>query len=345
MLLPFQYIISVDRRKLNEKLLSAAEAQDGVQIHFDHALHSMDLDAKKATFKLPDNSSTTVTSDLFIGADGAFSATRKEIMKKTRCVFSLLSLSSGKENKKKQLIISISMNFNQQYIDHAYKELTIPAGPNDTYLLDNGHLHIWPRHSFMMIALPNKDKSFTCTLFMPNDTFESITTEAQVIEFFEKHFPDAIPLMTKERLLHNYFKNPTGSLVYVKCTPYHYNSAAVILGDAAHAMVPFYGQGMNAGFQDCVVFDDLLDKFANDFAKVLPAYTENQYPNSAAIVDLALGNYVEMRSKVASQWFLLQKKTEAFLHKFAPKEIIPQYTMVSFTEVPSLLSMFSVVKT
>ena len=344
MLLPFQYIISVDRRKLNEKLLSAAEAQDGVQIHFDHALHSMDLDAKKATFKLPDNSSTTVTSDLFIGADGAFSATRKEIMKKTRCVFSLLSLSSGKENKKKQLIISISMNFNQQYIDHAYKELTIPA-KGGRHVLDANSLHVWPRGGFMLIALPNTDGSFTATLFLARmgaNSFATLSSATAINDFFRWEFPDAVPLMPN--LAQEFAANPQGQLGTVHVTPWHVGGSVLLLGDAAHAIVPFHGQGMNAAFEDCAILDALLDQHnvsthdANDiraWSTLFSDVSRSRRPNADAIAEMALENYTEMRDNVLDAGFARRKSIAMELERRFPDRFIPRYSMVMFhPEIP-----------
>ena len=170
-------------------------------------------------------------SDFVVGTDGAHSAVRKLLMRKVR------------------------MDYAQEYIGHGYKELTIRPTPEGEYRMSHHNLHIWPRKTFMMIALPNKDKSFTCTLFMPFEKFDEIKTSDQVLAFFEREFPDAIPIIGQENLINDYLKNPVGPLMSVKCKPYHYEDFCVILGDAAHAMVPFYGQGMNCGFQDVMVLD------------------------------------------------------------------------------------------
>lgn len=236
------------------------------------------------------------------------------------------------------------MDYSQQYIGHSYKELTIYPSSSGDWRMSHKHLHIWPRHSFMMIALPNQDRTFTCTLFMPYEEFDSIKTPEDLQTFFERYFPDAIGLIGLDNLKRDYFKHPTGALMSVKvfggkagdgffffcslfahrppqCTPYNYKGNVIILGDAAHAMVPFYGQGMNAGFQDCQVLDDLLNECADNLEVAFARYTAQRRPDAEAICDLAVYNYLEMRSKVVSPWYQLQRQCAALLHHLAPSRV------------------------
>ncbi|CAG8802864.1 34711_t:CDS:2, partial [Racocetra persica] len=216
------------------------------------------------------------------------------------------------------------MDYHQEYITHAYRELTIPPiiddKGNPMFAMDPNHLHIWPRHTFMMIALPNLDKSFTCTLFMPNEKFDTIKTERELINFFEVYFPDSIPLIGEQRLK-EYFRNPKGSLMSIKCKPYHYRNRAIIIGDAAHCMVPFYGQGMNCGFQDVELLDSIFERFNitafhNDdyyddkLEMAFEEYTKLRHEDAVAICDLAMYNYIEMRSNVVNPWYLVRRKVE-----------------------------------
>eukprot|EP00048_Salpingoeca_helianthica_P015973 m.229725 g.229725 ORF g.229725 m.229725 type:complete len:449 (-) comp17814_c0_seq1:87-1433(-) len=303
-----QNILAIDRRNLNERLLDACETQGNVKLNFQHKLVSADVDTGNLSFSTS-SGMVHVTADLILGADGAYSALRREIMRKTR------------------------MDFSQMYIPHAYKELQILPGPDGESQIPVNFLHIWPRHAFMMIALPNLDKSWTLTLFMPWNMFDAITTPPQLLEFFGQYFPDAIPLIGKDKLVSDFFTNPTSSLITIKCNPYH-AGRCVILGDAAHAMVPFYGQGMNAGFEDVQVFSEIFDKHDGDVAAILAEYSAKRHEDAHAICDLALNNYVEMRASVTSTWFLFRKKLDNLLHRLFPSSFIPLYTMVTFSRIP-----------
>uniref|UniRef100_A0A2K6MHH9 Kynurenine 3-monooxygenase n=1 Tax=Rhinopithecus bieti TaxID=61621 RepID=A0A2K6MHH9_RHIBE len=201
------------------------------------------------------------------------------------------------------------------------------------YAMEPNYLHIWPRNTFMMIALPNMSKSFTCTLFMPFDEYDKLVTSNDVIDFFQKYFPDAIPLIGEKLLVQDFFLLPAQPMISVKCSSFHFQSHCVLLGDAAHAIVPFFGQGMNAGFEDCLVFDELMDKFNNDLSLCLPAFSRLRIPDSHAISDLSMYNYIEMRAHVNSSWFIFQKKMGRFLHAIMPSTFIPLYTMVSFSRI------------
>uniref|UniRef100_A0A8D0F516 Kynurenine 3-monooxygenase n=1 Tax=Strix occidentalis caurina TaxID=311401 RepID=A0A8D0F516_STROC len=251
------------------------------------------IDARDSLVFRSDQQPLEVTYDLIVGCDGAFSTVRKQFMRQTR------------------------FNYSHEYIPHGYMELTIPPKDGD-FAMEPNYLHIWPRNTFMMIALPNMDKSFTCTLFMPFEEFEKLTTGEQVLSFFQTYFPDAIPLIGERELKHDYFLLPAQAMISVKCSSYHLASQCVLMGDAAHAVVPFYGQGMNAGFEDCLVFDELMDQFHNDLGVCLPEFSRLRVPDDHAISDLAMYNYVEV---------------DNFLHTLMPSTIVPLYTMVTFTRI------------
>ncbi|KAJ3049040.1 kynurenine 3-monooxygenase, mitochondrial precursor [Rhizophlyctis rosea] len=318
-----EHINSIDRKLLNEHLLNSADALSNVHTHFEHEMTQCDFDSKAVSFMKIDGTKVTVKADLIIGADGAYSRVRQQMMRKVR------------------------MDFSQEYIDHEWVELTIPPRKDGSYAMNPNHLHIWPRQTFMMIALPNTDKSFTVTLFMPRDKFQSVRTESDLIRFFESTFPDAVPLIGLDLLVGEYFKNPKGSLVSIKCSPYHYQDRCVIIGDAAHAMVPFYGQGMNCGFEDIQALDEFISTHLSVAApsgstspsplaigEALKAYSASRHKDLVKINDLAMHNYVEMRSDVTKVGYLLRKKLEAALHRVAPSYVIPLYTMVSFSRIP-----------
>ncbi|XP_061765933.1 kynurenine 3-monooxygenase isoform X2 [Nerophis ophidion] len=301
-----QFILSVDRANLNKELLTEAEKYANTKLNFEHKLQDWSAKTGLMTFTKPDGSKEQIEADLIVGCDGAFSAVRKQFLRQSR------------------------FNYSQTYIPHGYMELTMPP-VNGEFAMKANYLHIWPRNTFMMIALPNLDKTFTCTLFMPFEEFEKITTGNEVIEFFQEYFPDAIPLIGVDSLKRDYFRLPAQAMVSIKCSPYHIGDKCVLMGDAAHAVVPFYGQGMNAGFEDCIVFDEVMEQFNEDFGAVLPEYTRVRVPDDHAIADLAMYNYVEMRAHVNSKWFLFRKRVDNLLHFLMPNKIIPLYTMVTFT--------------
>ncbi|WP_340154013.1 NAD(P)/FAD-dependent oxidoreductase [uncultured Marivirga sp.] len=302
-----QYINSVSRGNLNKILLSKAEAE-GVEIKFEHACKSVDLEGTSVTFETS-GTEKTMQFDLLFGSDGAFSKMRQAMVKTDR------------------------YNYEQYYIPHGYKELTIPATENGDFAIAPNALHIWPRGQYMLIALPNLDKSFTCTLFFPFEgqpSFESLQTPQQVLNFFRNTFPDSLPHL--KNIQGEYFQNPTSSLVTAKCEPW-VKGNCVLIGDAAHAIVPFYGQGMNAGFEDCYELNQLLNNHQDDWEKTLIDYQVLRKKDGDAIADLALHNFVEMRDLVADEKFLIQKKIEAKLHEQYPKKWIPLYSMVTFSDL------------
>jgi kynurenine 3-monooxygenase len=302
-----QAINSVSRGKLNKQLMTLAE-QHGVQIAFDQRCTAIDLQAPSATFHdVRHNTTATVHSDLLFGADGAFSAVRA------------------------QMQITDRFNYSQSYLEHSYKELHIPPTAAGGFAMEQHALHIWPRHSFMLIALPNIDGSFTCTLFLAQQgspSFAELREPAQVIAFFERYFPDALALMPT--LVEDFDTNPESSLVTVKCWPWVVQNTCLI-GDAAHAVVPFYGQGMNCGFEDCRILMDCLDA-STDWQQALSLYQQYRKPDGDAIADLAVENFVEMRDRVADERFLRRKKLEALLHSMMPERFVPQYTLVTFSD-------------
>ncbi len=302
-----QFINSVSRGELNKMLMNLAEAH-GVTIHFNQRCEKIDWKKKEVTFE--DNLQlSTFNFQLLLGADGAYSAAR---------------LNHQLQHDRFQ--------YQQYYIDFGYKELLIPPTANGDFAMEQNALHIWPRGNYMLIALPNMDKSFTCTLFFPFEgepSFASLDTKEKVKSFFETTFADAVKHMPT--LMEDFTNNPTSSLVTVKCFPWIRNNDFALIGDAAHAIVPFFGQGMNAGFEDCSVLNALIEKYADDWDKILPEYEQLRKPDADAIADLALNNFVEMRDKVADPIFLLQKKIESRFSSKYPDKWTPAYSMVTFS--------------
>lgn len=305
-------IYSVSRGGLNMDLLRAADQFEQVRFHFRHKCLDVDAEQGRARFeRQPDGQLIEVEAPLIFGTDGAFSAVRHSLQNRPR------------------------FNFSQDYLDYGYKELTIPPDAEGRHRMEVNALHIWPRGRFMLIALPNTDGSFTCTLFLPfegEDSFEALRSEAEVSAFFERYFADAVPLMPT--LLEDFRKNPTSALATVRCSPWHFGGKVLLLGDAAHAIVPFFGQGMNAGFEDCTLLNDLLDTCQENWAEVLPRFSQMRKPDADAIADLALQNFVEMRDLVADPDFLLRKRIAVALAERFPDEFVPMYSMVSFSNVP-----------
>ncbi|HMK27100.1 MAG TPA: NAD(P)/FAD-dependent oxidoreductase [Chitinophagaceae bacterium] len=308
-----QYINSVSRATLNMKLMDLAE-QEGVEIFFNHKCNTIDWKKNSISFELPDSGLRTHDSELIFGSDGAFSAAR---------------LQHQLQHDK--------FDYQQYYIDCGYKELTIPATASGDpiaigFAMEVNALHIWPRKDYMLIALPNLDKTFTCTLFFPFEgetSFSKLDTEEKVKTFFQKTFPDAVPLMPD--YIKEFFNNPTSSLVTIKCFPWIREDHFALIGDAAHAIVPFFGQGMNCGFEDCRILDELIDQYKDDWKTILNEYQFLRKPDADAIADMAINNFTEMRDKTADPKFLLQKKIEASLHEKYPAKWIPAYTQVTFS--------------
>jgi len=298
-----QFINSVSRGELNKKLMDLAE-KNGIEIYFDQKCNSIDWKKNEISFD-----STTVKADLIFAADGAYSSARLAHM-----------------------LQHPQFDYQQFYIDCSYKELAIPAGANGSFLLQKNALHIWPRKDFMLIALPNLDGSFTGTLFFPSKgpfSFTALDEPGKVLSFFNEHFADVVPLIPD--LQEQFTNHPVSNLVTVKCYPWIREGQFCLIGDAAHAIVPFFGQGMNAGFEDCSVLDALIDECGEDWSAILHRFQELRKPDADAIADLAINNFTEMRERTADPKFLLQKKIEARLHEHFPDKWIPAYSQVTFS--------------
>jgi kynurenine 3-monooxygenase len=308
---PKKCINSIGRAALNTTVIEAAQRHSNVGVYFNHKCTAVDLEDAVAHLET-ENGQITASGDAVIGVDGAFSAVRQSMRQEIG-----------------------NFHYDESYLAHGYKELTIPPGPDDSWRMEKNALHIWPRKSFMMIALPNPDGSFTCTLFWEFEgprSFATSKTDDDVQRFFEEEFPEAVPLMPT--LLEDFRDNPTGSLVTIRCAPWFYRDKVCLLGDAAHAVVPFYGQGMNAAFEDCVVFDECLERFPRDRERVFAEYFSRRKENADALADLAIGNFIEMRDKTASRTFRVKKKLDHFLEATLPGLYLPLYTMVTFTRIP-----------
>ena len=299
---PHEVIYSVSRAGLNEFLLSAAESTGRVSVRFGCTVRGVDFENREVH---------GTPYDVLIGTDGSASAVRAAILERT----------GGR--------------LSEEPLGHGYKELSIPAAEGGRFRMDRGALHIWPRGEYMLIALPNVDGSFTATLFLPNqgdESFQALTTPEAVYALFERRFADAIPLMP--RLGEEFFENPTGHLETIRCEPWSFEDHALVLGDAAHAIVPFHGQGMNAAFEDCSAFDRCLGNPDRPWNEVFAEFEKRRRPDTDAIADMALENYVEMRSTVREPKFQLKKDLSFRLEERHPGRFIPRYSMVMFHTIP-----------
>ena len=308
---PKKCINSIGRAALNTTVIEAAQRYSNVRVHFNHKCTGVDIDSAIAHLETA-NAAVTARGDAVIGVDGAFSAVRKSMQDAVA-----------------------KFQYDEIYLAHGYKELTIPPGSDGSWRMEKNALHIWPRRSFMMIALPNPDGSFTCTLFWEFEgprSFATTKTDDDVRRFFEEEFPDAVTLMPN--LLDDFRNNPTGSLVTIRCAPWFYRDKTCLVGDAAHAVVPFYGQGMNAAFEDCVVLDECLEEFPENRDRAFAEYFRRRKENADALADLAIGNFIEMRDKTASKTFRAKKKIDHALEAVLPGTYLPLYTMVTFTRMP-----------
>jgi kynurenine 3-monooxygenase len=301
---------SVSRGDLNVILLEAAAQEPNVRLEFERKCVDVDADAPSATFESA-GATETARGDVVLGTDGAFSVVRRRLMRLDR------------------------FDFSQDYLSHGYKELTIPPAPGGGFRMEREALHIWPRGGFMMIALPNRDGSFTCTLFWPHEgpnSFASLAGVADVRRFFERQFPDAVPLMPD--LPEQYLGNPVASLVTIRCRPWHHDGKVGLLGDACHAVVPFHGQGANSAFEDCVVLDECVRRHPGDWRATLTEFESLRKENADALADLSLANFVEMRDHTASRLFRVRKTLEKTLYRLFPASFMPLYMMISFSRIP-----------
>lgn len=307
-----QAIYSVSRGEINATLMQIAESRDNTKIYFDEECINVDLEKGKTTFRNTQTGQISEnTADVVFATDGAFSAVRYQGMQKTD-----------------------KFNYSQQYIPDGYREILLPANADGSFKMKSETLHIWPRGRFMLIALPNFDGSFTCTLFMPFEgheyCFDNLTTKEKVNKFFESVFPDFYAMMPD--IADTWEQHPLSSLAIIRCYPWVSGKVA-LMGDAAHATVPFFGQGMNAGFEDCSIMFELMNQHGNNWEKVFSDYQKMRKPNGDAVQDLSLQNYIVMRDKVADADFQLLQKVERKINALYPDSYFPLYSMVSFTGI------------
>ncbi|MFZ3576014.1 FAD-dependent oxidoreductase [Tenacibaculum finnmarkense] len=314
-------INSISRGDLNAILLTEAEKHENVTIHFNKKCTSVNIENTIAHFEdYHTKEEFSVNAEVIFGTDGAGSVLRKSYYLERKFLFS----------------------YSQNYLSHGYKELEIPADKKGNHQISNEHLHIWPRGAYMLIALPNVDGSFTVTLFLSYDegkyNFNNLTSEEKITDFFETQFPDALKLIPN--IKEEFLNNPTGALGTVKCSPWHYKNKTILLGDAAHAIVPFYGQGMNASFEDITIFDAVLEEDLGDWETVFKTYEKARKENTDAIADLAIDNFHEMKNHVANPLFKEKRKLEMDLEKAFPNEYFSKYSMVTFKDdVPYAVAM------
>ena len=304
-------IFSLSRGILNRKMIDLAE-KSGVEFFFNQKI--WDVTLATATLHVGETERgewAEIKFDKVFGADGAFSRIRHKMQRQSM------------------------FNYSQEFMKIGYKELHIPANPDGSHKIDKNSLHIWPRGEFMLMGLSNLDGSFTCTLFMPfegENSFEQLQDEKSLVDFFATYFPDTAAVIPN--LVEDFFKNPTSYLVKMKCYPWTYKDKVALIGDAAHAIVPFYGQGMNAGFEDITILNDLIAQYGNDWQTIFTEYEKSRKPNADAIAELAERNFNEMSAKTADENFLLQKKIEKWFSDKHPEKWMPLYSRVTFSLQP-----------
>lgn len=307
-----QAIHSVSRNELNRVLLDFAAGRPGIRFFFEQKCVGLDLATNTVELKHAATGQTTRrTADRIIGADGAHSAVRAQLQRRHR------------------------FNFSQQYWHQGYKELVVPAGSDGGWTSEKNVLHIWPRGDYMLIGFPNNDGSFTCALHLPfegDPSFESLKTEADLLGFFRQTFPDVVGSMTS--LVEDFFTHPPGFMVTIKCSPWSFGEKVLLVGDAAHAIYPSYGQGANAGFEDCVTLAACVDEYGGDWRAVFREYERGRKPNTDAIADLCVEHFIELRALVGDPRFLLRKKIERRINRLFPDKFQDLYSMITFTCLP-----------
>jgi kynurenine 3-monooxygenase len=304
-------IFSLSRGVLNRRMIDLAE-EAGAEFFFNRKIWDVSL----ATATLYEGETeqgewTELKYDMVFGADGAFSRIRHRMQRQSM------------------------FDYSQEFMKLGYKELHIPANPDGTHKIDKNSLHIWPRGNFMLMALSNLDGSFTCTLFMPfegENSFEMLKDESTLVDFFANYFPDTKEVIPD--LVRDFFKNPTSYLAIMKCYPWTYEDKVALIGDSAHAIVPFYGHGMNAGFEDITILNEMISKYGDDWKTIFSEYQKSRKPNADAIAELSRRNFVEMSSKTADENFLLQKKIEKWFSDKHPDKWLPLYSRVTFSLQP-----------
>ena len=304
-------IFSLSRGVLNRKMVDLAEAE-GVEFFFERKI--WDINLTSATLyegETEQGAWTELKYEKVFGADGAFSRIRHRMQRQSM------------------------FDYSQEFMEIGYKVLLIPANTDGSHKMDNNSLHIWPRGNFMLMALANLDGSFTCTLFMPfkgENSFESLKDETTLVDFFAKYFPDTKEVIPD--LVRDFFKNPTSYLAIMKCFPWTFEDKVALIGDSAHAIVPFYGHGMNAGFEDITILNEMMQQYGDDWNQIFKAYEVSRKPNADAIAELSRRNFVEMSAKTADEKFLLQKKIEKWFSDKHPEKWMPLYSRVTFSLQP-----------
>ena len=305
-----EVLYSIDRNELIQLLLDRADRQPGVTLHFEHRFVS--ADKERRTLEMESEGATrTIDADWVICADGAFSRCRPEMQR------------------------GIRADYHQEYLEWGYKELTLAAGPDGQSVIDLTALHVWPRAHCLFVSHPNRDGSHTLTLFLPHegpDSFETTKTPEDIRALFQKYFPDLLPMLPA--LVDQWIGRPTGALLTTKTAPWRFEDWMVLVGDSAHAVYPFYGQGMNSAFEDCSALLSALKANATDRARAFSVYEQSRRPQTDVLMELSKANFIELRQKVSSPWFLARKRLDVALNRLMPKVWLPIYTMVSHTTMP-----------
>jgi len=302
-----EFIASMNRRLLNELLLTAAEKYPNVRIHFEHKLQNYDIESKQLIFESKLKTRLVVTGDLIVACDGAYSCARRSLIK------------------------TAGFNFSQEYIDHGYIELIIPPTLENDFAMDPNKFHLWPRGECCLIALANTDKTYNATFFAPFELFEQLADRNYLKTFFQSNFSDAANLMGWESILEAFDHSTPNKLVSIKCSPHHKGDNFILMGDSAHAMVPFYAQGMNCGFEDCLVLSELLDKHKENIGEAISAYSQQRVQDAEAICNLAMYNYKELRYLVPKRGFQFRRRLDNCLNRILSDKWIPLYSMVTFS--------------